>query len=160
MDAFLVIIIIPLPPSGRGSHVKSDYERTIIYYPLGPYTRHLRLDISICALFTVYPNHANHVTASRPSPGGSPPEREKLVRKNAAPNQKLRLETQSSTYTSGLTTPSYLWHISTVIPLLPKATFSLSIPLPSVYFVTAINALLAIRYLSILFICPNHLNAL
>ena len=55
---------------------------------------------------------------------------------------------------------------STVISLLPKATFTPSIkpnlnlprtrpPLPS-----AFNTLLAIRYSSILSTCPNHLNTL
>ena len=48
---------------------------------------------------------------------------------------------------------------STVIPLLPKATFTLSIQ-PNLGFTFAINTLLAIHYPSILSICPNHLNTL
>ena len=38
-----------------GSHVKSDYERTIIQHlSPSPYTGHQRLDTSSCALFTGY----------------------------------------------------------------------------------------------------------
>ena len=52
----------------------------------------------------------------------------------------------------------------TVIPLLPKAIYTPSIQ-PNLgltrthsWFTSAINTLLAIRYLSILFTCPNHHN--
>ena len=55
---------------------------------------------------------------------------------------------------------------STVTPLLPKATFTPSIqpnlrlPRTRPPLTSAINTLLAIRYSSILSICPNHLNTL
>ena len=55
---------------------------------------------------------------------------------------------------------------STVIPLLPKATFTPSIqpkvglPRTRPPLTSAINTLLAIRYSSILSTCPNHLNTL
>ena len=54
----------------------------------------------------------------------------------------------------------------TVIPLLPKATFTpsiqptLGLPRISPPLTSAINTLLAIRYSSILYIWPNHLNTL
>ena len=55
---------------------------------------------------------------------------------------------------------------STVIPLLPKATFTPSIQ-PNLGLIrtrlpltSAINTLLAIRYSSIISICPNYLNTL
>ena len=51
-----------LPPSRRGSHVKSYYARTIIRLTtLSPYTK--RLDFYSCALLTVYPT-PHHVPAS------------------------------------------------------------------------------------------------
>ena len=55
---------------------------------------------------------------------------------------------------------------STVIPLLPKATFTpsihpnLSLPLTRPPLTSAINILLAIQYSSIFSTCPNHLNTL
>ena len=55
---------------------------------------------------------------------------------------------------------------STVIPLLPKATFTpsiqpnLSLPRTCPPLTSAINTLLAIQYSSILSTCPNHLNTL
>ena len=64
-NLIIIIIIIChdfLPPSRMGSHVKSDYSRTIIKHsPLCPYTRHLRLDISSCAFHTVYPTASCNV---------------------------------------------------------------------------------------------------
>ena len=51
---------------------------------------------------------------------------------------------------------------STVIPLLPKATIQPNLCLPRTRppLTSSINALLAIRYSSILSTCPNHLNTL
>ena len=55
---------------------------------------------------------------------------------------------------------------STVIPLLPKATFTpsiqpnLGLPRTRPPLTSAINTLLAIRYSFILSTCPNHLNTL
>ena len=60
--SFNLIIIISqelITASKRGSHVQRDYARTIIQHThlMNPlYYRHLHLDISSCAIFTVYPN--------------------------------------------------------------------------------------------------------
>ena len=66
----------------RGSHIKSDYTRTIIiqHTLISLYTKHLRLDYSSCPLFCFPKPH--HVTASHPPPGEKPPERGRAVRKN------------------------------------------------------------------------------
>ena len=81
---------------------------------------------------------------------------------------KWRRETQSVTYAQGLSTLSNLHCLpaSTVIPLLPKATFTpfiqpnLSLPCIRPPFTSAINTVLAIGYSSILSTCRNHLNTL
>ena len=60
--------------------------------------------------------------------------------------------------------PSFCRAASTVITLIPKATFTPSIqpnhglPHTRTSLNSAINTILAIRYLSILSTCPNHLN--
>ena len=90
-------------------------------YTTYPYTGYLSLDICSCVFFMVYPP----ASASQPSPGDKSPERGRAVRKNRT-TQKLPIETQSSNYAPGLSTPSYLSSIIAqppVIPLLPKATF-------------------------------------
>ena len=70
-----------LPPSRRGSHVKSDYARTIIQHSLlNPYSSHLRLDFqSLCSLHTFPQQH--RVTANHPFQGDKLPKRWTVVQK-------------------------------------------------------------------------------
>ena len=88
----------------RGSHVKSDYERTIIRHTsLSPYMRHKQL-ISVVAPILHFTQSAScngipslwYATKVRK---GCP-----IEHRNQA---KVSRETQSSTYAPGLATPSY-----------------------------------------------------
>ena len=71
----------------------SDYARTITHHtPLSPYTRLLRLYFSSCApLYSLSQLH--HVTASHPSlEVYKPPERGRVVRRNAVTTQNGRVK--------------------------------------------------------------------
>ena len=125
------------------------------------------LKISSCPLFSLSQPH--HVTASHPSPGdnhqntGGPFERT-LGQSKTAPWNSLNY-----ICTKALHSFWYFAHCrsaSTVIPLLPKATFASSIH-PNLGFprtrpplTSAINTRLAIRYSFILSTFPYHLNTL
>ena len=136
--------------------------------PLSPYTWRLSLDFqSLHPFYSLSQPH--HATASLPSPCdnhqsmGGRSERTQGQAKTAAWNSF------SSIWPRALHSFRSFAHCrgaSTVIHLLPNATFTPSIqpnlglqrtnpPLTS-----AINTLLAIRYSSILSTCPNHLNTL
>ena len=58
---FIFIYYDLFPLSMRGTHVKS----IIRHSPISPYTKHPRLDIRSCAIFTVYPKQAK--TTQEPS---------------------------------------------------------------------------------------------
>ena len=89
---FIIIYHDFLPPSRKGSHVKSDYAHTIIKHtPRSPNTTHPPLDFQkFRPIYSVIQPH--HVTASHPSPGDNPPERGKEVRKNAWPCKNGRVK--------------------------------------------------------------------
>ena len=110
---------------------------------------------SSCALFTVYPNGTTRAREGGP----------KEHRASKYGRMKLNQSHINRALHSFLSF-AHCCAVSTVIPLLPKATFTPSSqpnlrlsrtlhPLTS-----AINVLLAIQYSSILSTCPNHLNTL
>ena len=106
-----------LPPPRRGSHVKSDYARTIIQHTApSTYTRHLRLDITKLRYLKSLPQ-PHHVTACHPSPGDKPPWRGRAVRNNTRIIQKRLRETQFSTYTQRLSTHGFILRIVEQTPL-------------------------------------------
>ena len=137
-------------------------------HPLAHILHTSALILSSCPFFTVYPNRIMRrhptplqVKTTRAREGGPKEHRGK---------QKWPRETHSFTYAPGLSTLSYLRAhcraASTVIPLLPKATFTLSIqpnlglPRTRPPRTSAINNLLAIQHSSILSKCPNYINTL
>ena len=135
---------------------------------LSPYTWHLSLDFQqLCPFYSLSQPH--HVTASLPSPcdnhqsTGGRSERTQGQAKMAALNSFSYICTRALHAFRSL---AHCRAASTVIPLLPKATFTPSIqpnprlPLTRPPLTSAINTLLAIRYSSILSTCPNHLNTL
>ena len=84
-----------LPPSRKGSHVKSDYEHTIIRHtPLSDLVHILNTCAFIftsCPLFYSLP-HLHHVTASHLAPGDNPLERGIADKKNTRPSRNDSVE--------------------------------------------------------------------
>ena len=110
----------------------------------------------------------SHATASHPSLGDNHQSMGGGKRRQG--QQKWPRETHSISYALGLSTLPYLSRIvahcraaSTVILLMPKATFTpsiqpnISLPRTRPPLTSAVNNLLAIRYSSILSTCPSHL---
>ena len=122
------ICLDPLPPSRRGSHFKSDYAHP----PLLRKVSTCAMIFSRCALFKVNPNHImqRHIM---------PPERMTAVLKNTGTRQKWPHETYiiyiCTRALYNLLTFAHYRAVSTVITLLPKATFTPS-NLTLVYHVT------------------------
>ena len=111
----------------------------------------------------------HHVTASLPSPCDN--HQSTGGRSERTQRQAIMAACNSFSYicTRALHSFRSFAHCraaSTVIPLLLKATFTptiqpnLGLPRTRLTLTSAINTLLAIRYSSILSICPNHLNTL
>ena len=147
-------------------HVKADYARTIIKH--SPLVNTL----DICALISVIASFAQ-LTPTTSWNGDKPPATLVISHQSAG---ELSERTQVPLNTSRVTLNHLHMHqlspllpifyaASTVILLLPKATFSPSIQsnlrLPRIrpLLTSTINTLLAIQYSSILS-CPNHLNTL
>ena len=130
---FSLIIICHdlLPPSRRGSHVKSDFSCTIFQHsPLSPYTtKNLCFDISSCTLLQSTPNES--CNGIPPSPGHTPPEHGRIVWKNTDYSKNDPVKLKSSTYAPGLSTLSNLLCIVAQPPLLID---SLYVCKPPVYF--------------------------
>ena len=133
--------------------------------PLSPQTWHLSIDFQLLRPFYSL-SQPHHVTASLPSPcdnhqsTGCPSKRTQCQAKMAAWNWFSYICTRAL---HSFRSYAHCRAASTVIPLLPKATFTPSIqpnlglrrtrpPLTS-----AINTFLAIRYSFILSTSPNHL---
>ena len=142
----------------QGEVVKSDNTRTIIKKTLAHILDTYPLILSSCALFVVSQPH--HVTASHPSPDDNHRAREGGPKENRD-KQKWPHETHSVTYICTRDLHSFLSFVhcraaSTVIPLLPKATFTpfiqpnLGLPRTRPPLTSAITTILAIRYSSIL----------
>ena len=94
--------------------------------PLAYITGTCSLNFSSCALFTVNLPQLHHVTASHPSPGDKPPQREMAVRKNAGPSKNGHVK-KSIIYICTRAHHSFLSFAhcrsaSTFNPLLPKAS--------------------------------------
>ena len=132
----LIIIIIMchdlLPPSRRGSNVKLDCARIIIEYKSPrPYTRHLRLYISCCTIFTVYRNrimqrHSTHSQVINHQRDEEQSENTKEPRKNG----RMKLNQQVNECRRTLHSfPSFSHYCvaSIVIHLMPRASFTPSI---------------------------------
>ena len=130
-------------------------------HPLAHIVDTCNLIFSSCALFTVYHNliikwHPTplQVITTRAREGGPKEHREM---------QKWPRETHSVTCTRALHSFIFFVHwrvVSSVIPLLPKATFThlsshLGLPRTRPPLTTAINTLVAIRYSSILSTCQT-----
>ena len=133
--------------------------------PHSPYTWHLFFDFwHLRHFYSLY-----HVMASHPSPGdnhqstGGRSERTQGQAKMAAWNSFCYKCTRAL---HSFRSFAHWRAASTVIPLLPKATFTPSIqpnlclPRTRPPLTSGNNNLLAIWYLSILSTCPNHLNTL
>ena len=137
-------------------------------YTFSPYTWHPSLDFQYLRPFYSL-SQPHHVTPSLPSPCddhqsmGGQSEWTQGQAKMAAWNSFSYICTRAL-----YSFQSFVhWRAaSTVIPLLPKATFTpsiqpnLGLPHNRPQLTSAINTLLAIRYSSILSTFPNHLNIL
>ena len=136
--------------------------------PLSPYALHLSLDFQYLRSFYSL-SQPHHVRASLPSlcdnnqSTGGWSERTQCQAKIAAWNSFSYICTRAL---HSFRSFAHCRAASTVIPLLPKPTFTpsiqpnLSLPRTHPPLTPAINTLLAIRYSSILSTCPNHLNTL
>ena len=158
-----------LPPPRRGSHFKSDNTHTMINtHPLAHIRDTRDLIFSSCAPFTVYPNPIMprhyaplQVIITRAREGG--PKEKSAKQKMARWNSFSYICTRAL---HSFRSFALCRATSTVIPLLPKATFipsiqpNLGLPGTRPSLTSAINTLLAMRYSSILSTCPNHLNTL
>ena len=124
---YIIIYHDFLHPSKRGSHAKSDYALTIVQHlPLRPYTSYLHLDSSSCTLFTAYstascngipPVSRCEATRARE---GCPKEPRKKSKKGCFLLNYLHMH-------HSLLSFAHCRSTSTVILLLPKATFTPSI---------------------------------
>ena len=132
--------------------------------PLSPYTWLLSLDFQELGPFYSL-SQPHHVTASLPSPcdnyqsTGGRSERTQCQAKISAWNSFSYICTRAL---HSFRSFAHCRAASTVIPLLPKATFTPSIqpniglPRTRPPLTSGINTLLAIRYASILSTSPNH----
>ena len=135
--------------------------------PLSPYTWHLSFDFQYLRPFHNL-SQPHHVTASHLSPRDNHPSTGgRSERTHVVPSKNGRVKLiQLHSYQGSRLFPIFRRAASTVIPLLPKATFTpsiqpnLGLPRNRPPLTSAINTLLAIRYPSILSTCPNHLNTL
>ena len=131
--------------------------RLLLLHPVSHILDTCTLIFSSCALFTVHCNRMilrhptpPHVITARAREGGPKKHREK---------EKWPCETHQLHMRMG--SLAHCRVASTVIPLMLKATFTLSIqpnlglPRTRASLTSAINTLLAIRYSSILSICPT-----
>ena len=125
-------------------HVKSDKAQSCPIFTTSPISRHLRIDISSCALFTIYPNC---IMWRHPTPL-------KVISHQSAEGQfENRNQAKMATYSViNMCTrdihffPSFAHFraASTIMPQLPKATFIPSIQsnpsLPSHHYFFHINS--------------------
>ena len=161
---------MPFSLHQRGVVMSSQITRTHRHQdtPLSQYTWQLSLDFQYLRPFYSL-SQSHHVTASLPSPCdnhqrmGGRSERKQGQAKMTAWNSFNYICTRALH-----SFRSFAHHraASTVIPLLPKATFTTSIqpnlglPRTRPPLTSTINILLAIRWSSILSTCPNYLNTL
>ena len=157
-----------LPPR-RGTHVKSDNTHIIInIHTLAHILDIFHLDSLYFRPFYRL-SQPHHVTASNPSPGDN--HQSTGGRSDRTQGQAKMAEWNSfgCICTRALHSVRSFAHwraASSVIPLLPKATFTpsiqpnLGLPRTRPPFTFACNTLLDIRYSSILNTCQNHLNTL
>ena len=154
----IIIIIIYhdfLPTPRRGSHVKSGKTHTHSHQdtPLSPYTSQLSLDVQQLRPFYSL-SQPHHVTASLSSPCenhqsmGGRSERTQCQAKMVALNSFSYICTRAL---HAFRSSAHCRAASTIIPLLPNATFTpsiqhnLGLPRTRPPLTSAINTLLAIR---------------
>ena len=142
--------------SSQITHMKSSN-----IHPLAHILDIWALIFSSCAIFSLPQPHL--VTASHLPPGDNHQSTGGLSKKSQGTWNSFSYIICTRALHSFLSNAHYRAAF-TVIPLLPKATFTPSIQpnlgLSRTRPPSAINTLLAIRYSSILSTCPNHLKAL
>ena len=148
------------PSSMKGNHVcHITYTQPSNIHTLAHILGTSALIFTSCSHFSLLQPH--HVTAYHPSPGDKPPEHRRAVRKDPGTKRKWQVKLNNLHMHLGSQLLPIFCAVSTVIPLLPKATFTPSIqpnlglprtrPPPT----SSINTLLAIRYSLILSTYPN-----